>query len=270
MKVVLGMLLLANAALLLWGLGQREFAHDKYSPAKEFHPELMELLPAGKTQAMAKVTIKADGEVITSTAEQAENVPGSSNSSAGMNASNTAEAPGSADLTAARQVAAMELKAQTEVRPGQCMLIGPYKSASERGRAERQLQDMKLDFSESENKQGRVQGYRVYQGPFATSADVSRAKRRLEKQGVKDLYLIDDGPGNRFISLGFFSNEGSAKVFMKNFAEFQVKSNLRLEYATHYWIKVSDLAAIRKLNGVSSIPLSSDISKIIKGCDESM
>lgn len=258
MKVVLGMLLLANAALLLWGLGQREFAQDKYSPAKEFHPELMELLPAGKSQAMAKVTINADGEVITSTADQAEKIADSSNSS-----------PGSTDLAAARQAADIELKALTEVGPGQCMLIGPYKSAAERGRAERQLQDMNLDFSENENPQGRVLGFRVYQGPFDTSTDVSRAKRRLEKQGVKDLYLIDEGPGSRFISLGFFSNEGSAKVFMQNFAEYKVKSKLRLEYATYYWIKVSDIAAIKKLNGVSAIPLSSDISKIIKDCDES-
>lgn len=267
MKVVLGLLLLANAALLLWGLGQREFAHDKHLPAKEFHPELMELLPAGKSQTMAKVTIEADGKVFTRTAGQSENIPDSSNSSSGIKTSDSAESPESADLAAARQAAARELKTLTEVSPGQCMLIGPYKSATERDRAGRQLQDMKLDFSESENPQGRVLGYRVYQGPFDTTADVSRAKRRLEKQGVKDLYLINEGPGNRFISLGFFSNEGSAKVFMQNFAEFKVKSKLRLEYATYYWLKVSDIAAIKKLNGVSAIPLPSDISKIIKDCD---
>ena len=267
MKVVLGILFLANAALLLWSLGQREFVHDKYSPASEFHPELMELLPAKKSSSMAKVTIESTGEVITSNTDQQGRTSGSSASV--MSDSSDSEMVENIGLETARDTAALELKTLTEAVPGQCLLIGPYKTALDRGRAGRQLQDMKIRFTENEDPQGRVLGYRVYQGPFSTSADVSRAKRRLEKQGVKDLYLMNDGPNIRFISLGFFSNQNSANVFMKNFAEFKVKSKLRLEYATHYWLKVSDVEAIDKLNGISAIPLQTGISKTIKACDES-
>ena len=268
MKVVLGILLLANAALLLWGLGQREFMHDKHSPAAEFHPELMELLPAEKSRTMAKVTIEASGKVVTRNIDRDEQAPGASDSMSGMNDSSSSGIAKNAELEDSKQAAATELKS-LEVKPGQCLVIGPYKTALDRGRAGRQLQDMHLSFTESEDPQGRVLGYRVYQGPFSTKSDVSRAKRRLEKQGVKDLYLMNEGPSNRFISLGFFSNEGSAKSFMKNFAEFKVKSKLRLEYETHYWLTVSDIEAIKILNGISAIPLPAGISKTIKACDES-
>ena len=77
------------------------------------------------------------------------------------------------------------------------MFIGPYLTAIDRGRAGRQLQDMNINFSESEVSEGRALGYRVYQGPFDTSEDVSRARRRLEKQGVKDLYLMNEGPNTK-------------------------------------------------------------------------
>ncbi len=269
MKVVLGILLLANAALLLWGLGQREFMHDKHSPAAEFHPELMELLPAEKSRRMAKVTIETNGEVITRNNNQDQRAPGSSEPGSGVNDSGRPGIAENADLEASKQAAAMELKSLTDVKPGQCLLIGPYKTALDRGRAGRQLQDMKLSFTESEDPQGQLLGYRVYQGPFGTKSDVSRAKRRLEKQGVKDLYLMKDGPNSRFISLGFFSNEDSANTFMRNFAEFKVKSKLRKEYETHYWLTVSDIEAINKLNGISAIPLPPGISKTIKACDDS-
>ena len=263
MKVVLGILLLANAALLLWSLGQREFLQGKYSPAKEFHPELMELIPAGNaenTSTMAKVTLEANGETVTSNGGQKAGSDNSSDQSAG-----TVE---NAEMNIARQAAATSQTEKIQAKPGQCLLIGPYKTALNRGRAGRQLQDMKLVSSEYDDPQGRVLGYRVYQGPFNSQSDVSRAKRRLEKQGVKDLYLINEGPGSRFISLGFFSNEKSANVFMRNYAEFKVKSKLRLEYATNYWVKVSDLEAINKLNEKSAIPLPAGISKTIRPCDE--
>ena len=268
MKVVLGILLLANVALLLWSLGQREFMHDKHSAAAEFHPELMELLPAQKSLTMAKVTIEASGEVVTSNAVQAQQAGEKTGSVSSVNESSSSGKAENTDVQATRQVAAMDLNSPTEVKSGQCLLFGPYKTALDRGRAARQLQDMKISSSESEDPQGRVLGYRVYQGPFSTETDVSRAKRRLEKQGVKDLYLMNEGSGSHFISLGFFSNEQSANVFKKNFAEFKVQSKLRLEYATHYWLTVSDVDAIKKLNGVSAIPLPSDITKTIKDCSE--
>ncbi len=269
MKVVLGILLLANAALLLWGLGQREFMHDKHSPAAEFHPELMELLPAEKSRTMAKVTIEANGEVVTRNAVQDQRASGLSDSMSGVNDSGRPGMSENMGLETSKQAAAMELESLPEVKPGQCLLIGPYKTALDRGRAGRQLQDMKISFTESEDPQGQLLGYRVYQGPFSTKSDVSRAKRRLEKQGVKDLYLMNDGPNSRFISLGFFSNEDSANTFMKNFAKFKVKSKLRKEYATYYWLTVSDIEAINKLYGISAIPLPSGISKTIKACDDS-
>ena len=188
-------------------MGQREFMHDEHAPATEFHPELMKLLPAEKSPSMAKVTVNA-AEVVTSDTigapvESGQTMPVTSSD----NASNDDAA---ADISAGITAAEFETATPTEIAVGQCMFIGPYLTVIDRGRAGRQLQDMNINFSESEVSEGRPLGYRVYQGPFDTSEDVYRAKRRLEKQGVKDLYLMNEGPNTKYISLGFFSNEKSA------------------------------------------------------------
>jgi len=278
MKALLGILLLVNAALLMWNMGQREFIHGENAPDADFHPELINLLPAEKSRSMAKVTIESSGSVITrnklddagestqmasAPADHMENGTETNENEAAENVIPDSTVP---DTMAA--IEAIETALLIEVSAGQCMFIGPYLTAIDRGRGGRQLQDMKISFSEQENPQGRKLGYRVYQGPFSTNEDVSRAKRRLERKGVKDIYLMNQGPNTKFISLGFFSNEKSASEFMRQFSELQVVSKQRLEYATQYWLSVSDLTAIEKLKEKNAMPIPSGISKSIRDCEE--
>ena len=278
MKALLGILLLVNAALLMWNMGQREFIHGENAPDADFHPELIYLLPAEKSRSMAKVTIESSGSVKTSNklddtgestqmasapADQVEN--GSETNEYADEITTIADTAVS-DTT--DTIAEEETALLIEVKEGQCMYIGPYLTVLDRGRAGRQLQDMKINFSENENLQGRQLGYRVYQGPFSTNEDVSRAKRRLERQGVEDLYLMNEGPSTKFISLGFFSNEKSANELMRQFSALQVVSKQRLEYARHYWLSVSDLNAIEKLKEKNAMPMPSGISKVIRDCED--
>jgi len=269
MKALLGILLLVNAALLMWNMGQREFMHDEYGPDTEFHPELMKLLPAEKSPSMAKVTINSSGTVVTSQHTDTPVEPSREARAPSVSDDAYDKKAGSAVNTSAEKPAAEEEKlAKLNVMAGQCLFIGPYLTAIDRGRAGRQLQDMNIASIESEDPEGRPLGYRVYQGPFDTSEDVSRAKRRLEKQGVKDLYLMNEGPNKKFISLGFFSNQKSADEFMKQFSKLKVKSKQRLEYATYYWLSVSDLNSIEKLKEKNAMPIPPGISKTIKACSE--
>ena len=269
MKTLLGILLLANVALLLWGMGQREFLNDSDMPDAEFHPELMELLPAEKSVPLATVTIKASGEVVTSSAEQAvvqQQSPVASQSPGQAAAEQETSADSSTSETAKPVVETVP--EQQAAMPGQCMYIGPYTTELDRSRAGRQLQDMKIAFSDREDPEGRVLGYRVYQGPFSSAQDLSRAKRRLEKQGVKDLYLMNEDKKRSFISLGFFSNQDSANEQNRNFAKQNIKTRQRLEYATYYWLQVADVKCIAKLNEKSAIPLPKGIKKVIQSCSE--
>ncbi len=265
MKALLGTLLLVNVALLLWNMGQREFVNDKHAPATEFHPELMELLPPEKSRPFAKVTVETTGEVISSSDDQAalESDPVTPQTIDDDRTGTVVAETSVNDVSQSPSEAGDEL---ADVNAGQCMLIGPYKTILDRDRAGRQLQDMKVNFSESKDPQGRLLGYRVYQGPFSTQVEVSRAKRRLEKQGVKDLYLMNEGYNRRYISLGFFSNERSASEFMKNFTKQRIESKQRLEYETHYWLIISDIDAIKKLRGKNAMPIPQGISKTIKAC----
>lgn len=268
MKALLGTLLLVNVALLLWSMGQREFVNDKHAPAPEFHPELMELLPSEMSRSLAKVTVEPTGEVISSNDDQdvldsGQVIPGP------VDDARTDTAVAETSLDEATHSSTETGDELTEVIAGQCMMIGPYLTILDRDRAGRQLQDMKVNFSESKDPQGRLLGYRVYQGPFSTEVEVSRAKRRLEKQGVKDLYLMNEGYNRRYISLGFFSNERSANEFMKNFTAQGIESKQRLEYTTYYWLIVSDIDAIKKLRGKDAMPIPSGISKTIQACPSS-
>ena len=274
MKALLGILLLVNAALLMWNMGQREFMHNEHAPATEFHPELMKLLPAEKSRSMAKVTINSSTTEVTSKSLDAPvediqvmQVPSTSDD-ASVNIYNTDDVTDSNSETEADVDVEEDVDTETEVVAGQCMFIGPYLTAIDRARAGRQLEDMKIDFSETGDSQGLPLGYRVYQGPFSTSEEVYRAKRRLEKQGVKDLYLMDEGSNLKFISLGFFSNEKSAGESIRQFSEQNVESKQRTEYATHYWLSIYDLTAIEKLREKNAMPIPPGVSKIIKVCSE--
>ena len=283
MKALLGMLLLVNAALLMWNMGQREFIHGENAPDADFHPELINLLPAEKSRSMAKVTIESSGSVKTSNklddtgestqmasapADQVENGTETNEYAAEITTIADTAVSDTTVSDTTDPIAEVETALLIEVKEGQCMYIGPYLTVLERGRAGRQLQDMKINFSENENLQGRQLGYRVYQGPFSTNEDVSRAKRRLERQGVQDLYLMNEEPSTKFISLGFFSNEKSANELMRQFSALQVVSKQRLEYARHYWLSVSDLNAIEKLKEKNAMPMPSGISKVIRDCED--
>ena len=265
MKTLLGILLLANVALLLWGMGQREFLNDRDMPDAEFHPELMELLPAEKSVPLATVTIKASGEVVTTAAEQAmvqQQLP-----APGQPATEPGTTTDSTTSESAKPVIETIPEQQVPM-PGQCMYIGPYTTELDRSRAGRQLQDMKIAFSDREDPEGKVLGYRVYQGPFSSAQDLSRAKRRLEKQGVKDLYLMNEDKKRSFISLGFFSNQDSANEQNRKFARKNIKTKQRLEYAIYYWLQIADVQSIAKLNEKSAIPLPKGIKKVMQSCSE--
>lgn len=259
MKILLGILLLANAALLMWGVGQRQFLKDGYSPATEYHPELMELLPPERPRALAKVTINSDGERITTKIEADSPVKGGDTTVLSSPVL-SGQAEEGAIKTASRTLPA--------VKPGQCMLIGPYRTAIERGRGGRKLNDMSIQYSDRQVPQGRILGYRVFQGPFANKEDVSRARRRLIKQGVKDLYLMNEAENKQYISLGFFSSENSANIFMNNFSKQRIKTTKRTEYGINYWLLVSDLKSIRRLIEKSAIPIQRRATKTIKPCSE--
>ena len=259
MKALLGILLLVNVALLMWGVGQRQFLNDSYSPATEYHPELMELLPPEKPRGLAKVTINSDGNATTTNIE--------------------VDSPETADhatvlpppvLLGPLEEETVETSSSilASVLPGQCMLIGPYKTAIERGRGGRKLNDMHIQYLDRQDPRGRVLGYRVFQGPFTSKNDVSNARRRLKKQGVKDLYLMNEGKNGRYISLGFFSSENSANSFMENFSKRRIKTNKRIEYGTDYWLLVTDLKSIGKLIEKRSIPIQPGATKAIKSCTE--
>jgi hypothetical protein len=161
--------------------------------------------------------------------------------------------------------AATDQRRDATPRP-QCLVIGPYASATERDRTARQLQQMKIDAQSSEDAEGRLLGYRVYQGPFGNDEDLGRARRRLERSGVSDLFFIRDDEERQYISLGFFSNQKSAEDFVRDFDLRGIKAKRRIEYATLYWLQVSDAAHIERLQEADALPLPAPVKMRLGDC----
>lgn len=241
MRLVLGVLLVINVALFLWGMGHREFSDSSHSPQAELNPELMQLLPPPAAR-LAQVRVTADDQPATviDTAPIAPYQPAASDAQTGE-------------------------RGESAAGP-QCLVIGPYSSATERDRTARQLKQMNIEAQLSEDPEGRLLGYRVYQGPFANDEDLGRARRRLERNGVSDLFFIRDDAEQQYISLGFFSNQKSAQDFVRDFDLRGIKAKRRIEYATLYWLNVSDAAAIQRLQEEGALPLPGPVKKRLGDC----
>ena len=237
MKILLSILVVVNVALFLWGMGQLEFSSGPYAPARELNPELMQLIPPEPADNLA--TVKLPDET---------------------------DGPRAVPDPAAPVIAPISPIDDTiTATTAQCLVFGPYESATARDRTGRQLQQMNVDIKASEDPEGKLLGYRVYQGPFETDADLGRARRRLERTGVTDIFLVRDEE-QQYISLGFFSNNKSAADFVRDFEARGVKAKSRTEFTTTYWITVEAQEDIERLSSAGAIPLSPGVSKTLRPC----
>ena len=202
MKVVLGLLVVLNVALLLWGMGQRELVSDPHAPDMIFHPELIELLPPSGDRPKRPALITP--------ATQPPPRPSPAPEAAGV----APPVTGGVAPTSA------------------CLTFGPFRSETERDRSGRQFEQMGIEYQPGEDREGRLLGYRVFLGPFTSGETLSRSRNEIVRKGISDLFLLREGAA-QFISLGFFSNQASAQAFTDELRTKGVNAEQRPEYAAH-------------------------------------
>ena len=242
MKVLLGLLIVVNAGLLVWGMSQKGLTSGADAPAQAINPGLIEILPPVVPEPRKTALINP--------AEMSNASPADSEMVAVITPLND-DFPGELD--------------QTETSKPFCMMIGPYDSGDERTRVSRQLDQMTVTFVTRDMPRGRITGYRVYQGPFSTDKIVKRARNELGRKGVTDLFLLREGE-DQYISLGFFSSQKSADNFVEKFNARGIQVKQRVDYATTYWLVINNEEAATKLKKSGFPDYPRDPEKARKDC----
>ena len=220
MKLLLGILIVVNAGLLLWGMSQEGVAPGSTAQGRSINPELIDVLPPVLAKPSKTALINpAEGPAVT-----------------------TSEPESGAIVSALDDETADEPAADEPF----CLMLGPYDSDDERVRVSRQLDQMTIAFKSQDIPRGRVTGYRVFQGPFADDREVRKARDALGRKGITDLFLLREEK-NQYISLGFFSSQQGADNFVKNLASRGVKVKQRVDYATTYWLVIDNAEAAARL-----------------------
>jgi len=123
-------------------------------------------------------------------------------------------------------------------RPRQrCITIGPFPEqlaekahaslTAERLPAERRGETLQVESS-----------YWVHLGPFADRKLAEQRKRELEKQGIRDLLVMQTTDGTVAISLGLFSQADNARQRKEELAKkgIETRQEVRHRSETRYWL----------------------------------
>ena len=242
MKVLLGLLIVVNAGLLVWGMSQNGLTSGSDAPAQLINPGLMEILPPIEPEKRKTALINP--------AEMPHVSPTGSDTVAVITPLDD-EQPGK--------------PAEEESNEPFCLMLGPYDSDDERVRVSRQLDQMTVAFTSRDIPKGRITGYRVYQGPFSTDKIVERARNDLGRKGVTDLFLLREGE-DQYISLGFFSAQESADNFVKKFTARGIQVKQRVDFATTYWLVIDNEETAIKLKKSRFPGYPQDQEKARKDC----
>lgn len=100
------------------------------------------------------------------------------------------------------------------VVPSRCLELGPF-SSLEVDSVRRLLRERALDDLVFATEVPLTDAWWVYVPPRATRADALKRAKELERLGVRDFHLFDEGPNKHAISLGVFKSEAAAQDFLQ-------------------------------------------------------
>jgi len=232
MKYLFGLLVIANVALLVWGMGGRGFLSGESSPAPPVNPDLIEVLPPVVSEPVRTTPISP-----------AEPRPADPSASAGA----VADIQPEEDAPVAAEAVVTPLNDSTDdamVRHVAdeepfCLLLGAYDSELARTRGSRQLNEMGIPFHPYDVARGKITGYRVYLGPYSTDKMLKQARDELGRKGITDVFVLREGE-NQYLSLGFFSSSEGAARYAAGLRAKGVPVRQRTDYMPLYWLIVTD------------------------------
>lgn len=136
----------------------------------------------------------------------------------------------------------MQLLKEVELPSGSvCYRIGAFRKQESIEQTRQILTSFAIEHRVLTEPGRKVRVYRVYLGPFSSDAALDKARDRLESRQIEQFSMsLQDGTS--ILSLGLFSQQGSAEVFSDQLHAIVPESTIRPELRTLdplHWVVIN-------------------------------
>ncbi|MDH5324391.1 MAG: SPOR domain-containing protein [Gammaproteobacteria bacterium] len=139
-----------------------------------------------------------------------------------------------------------------------CFTMGPFDGVDLARPISETLESYGVLTNTHKIKQKISSGYWVYLPAFKSWQDAREQVVKLEKKGMKDVFIMGRGSMKNAVSLGLFSNKDAAETRMGNLRKMGVKPEVEIQYVTkdQFWIDIDvqkDKAdVVENINSIAS------------------
>ena len=141
-------------------------------------------------------------------------------------------------------------RVEVEQAPAICLRIGPFYDNKLAEKTGDRLKAMSLAVSSRTVKAREIRAYRVFLGPFESSAEVDKQRQALTDKGVSDHYVKRETGQEDVISLGLFIQKTGAKSLVNQLEKKNVSARTKPEdrlMDPTTWLELKDTDANRKV-----------------------
>jgi hypothetical protein len=256
MRWFLGLLVLVNVVILLWGsLSDEQGEDEQLAMPGVGSIRLVDQPDQSKVPAAVPIPAPPRSNGVLNTAPaiaQAQQAPVSGDvevKSLALPAPEEATRPESpAPLVEAPAAQPAEPVAQRPsapavdtqpTRPRFCSRIGPFADSEAAQVVRSYLADRGGKVEEAEETHNIRVGHWVMVPPLADRAAAKALSEQLKAKGIKDFWIIPEGQYQHAVSLGVFSQQANASAFAKRVADkgFTVSTVEKLKAQTAVWLR---------------------------------
>ncbi|WP_455207539.1 hypothetical protein [Kaarinaea lacus] len=121
-----------------------------------------------------------------------------------------------------------------------CYALGPFDGLPQAKNIAEKLQDLGAFTSERSKSTESPMGFWVYLEGSKTWKDAKEKVIALEKQGIKDMFIVGRGTMKNAVSLGLYKNEEGAQDRVKQLKKLGEKPKIQTQYKQmdQYWIDI--------------------------------
>lgn len=251
------LLVLANAVILLWPSKVNRAPHV-HSAQPELKPHFVRLNKEIEERFYSKP--KSSIVLSPTSIDQNELVesefPADVAEVSGLADANGAVTESSAAQTGSQINSQTNSQAITQLDGGVCYRLGPFMHSESYELAQAVLFNAGVEYQESTRQVQESDVFRLFLGPYETSAEVADARLDLKRKRILDHFSRKLDDGTYIISLGIYSSEETAQSALRLFADelADVKSQSEsVVLPNSYWLHFALATDSSKLEQLSSI-----------------
>ncbi|WP_455205419.1 SPOR domain-containing protein [Kaarinaea lacus] len=121
-----------------------------------------------------------------------------------------------------------------------CFTLGPFEELQSARAVATKLDEIGAHAYERKQKHRVSSGYWVYLPSFDTWQDAKQKVNELEKQGMKDAFIMGRGKMKNAVSLGLFKNKAASDRRLKQLQRLGIKPRVETQYSQvdKFWLDI--------------------------------